>query len=52
MKTLGYTPEEEDMSQVEEYEFYCGLIIKIGARYFSEIRKATLERTAHCFGKQ
>ena len=34
MKSLGYAPEEEDMSQTEEHEFYSGLIIKIGARYF------------------
>ena len=31
---LGYAPDEEDMSQKEEYEFYSGLIIKIGARCF------------------
>ena len=34
MKSLGYAPEEEDMSQTEEHEFYSGLIIKIGARCF------------------
>ena len=34
MKSLGYTPDEEDMSQMEEHNFYSGLIIKIGARYF------------------
>ena len=32
MKSLGYAPDEEDMSQTEEHEFYSGLIIKIGAR--------------------
>ena len=32
MKSLGYAPEEEDMSQTEEHEFYSGLIFKIGAR--------------------
>ena len=34
MKSLGYAPEEEDMSQMEEHEYYSGLIIKIGARCF------------------
>ena len=29
MKSLGYEPEEEDMSQTEEHEFYSGLIFKI-----------------------
>ena len=32
MKSLEYAPDEEDMSQTEEHEFYSGLIIKIGAR--------------------
>ena len=34
MKSLGYGPDEEDMSQMEEHEYYSGLIIKIGARCF------------------
>ena len=34
MKSLGYAPDEEDMSQMEEHEFYSGLIIKIGASCF------------------
>ena len=34
MKSLGYAPDEEDMSETEEHEFYSGLIIKIGARCF------------------
>ena len=34
MKSLGYALNEEDMSQMEEHEFYSGLIIKIGARCF------------------
>ena len=34
MKSLGYAPDEEDMSQIEEHEYYSGLIIKIGARCF------------------
>ena len=34
MKSLGCAPDEEDMSQMEEHEFYSGLIIKIGARCF------------------
>ena len=34
MKSLGYAPDEEDMSQMEKHEFYSVLIIKIGARCF------------------
>ena len=34
MKSLGYAPDEEDMSQMEEHEYYSGLINKIGARCF------------------
>ena len=34
MKSLRYAPDEEDMSQTEEDEFYSGLIIKIVARCF------------------
>ena len=34
MKSLGYEPDEEDLSQMEEHEFYSGLIIKTGARCF------------------
>ena len=34
MKSLGYAPDEEDKSQMEEHEYYSGLIIKIGARCF------------------
>ena len=34
MKSLVYAPNEKDMSQMEEHEFYSGLIIKIGARCF------------------
>ena len=34
MKSLGYAPDEEDLSQMEKHEFYSGLIIKIGARCF------------------
>ena len=34
MKSLGYAPDEEDMNQMEEHEYYSGLIIKIGARCF------------------
>ena len=34
MKSLGYAPDEEDMSQTEEHKSYSGLIIKIGARCF------------------
>ena len=34
MKSLEYAPDVEDMSQMEEQEYYSGLIIKIGARCF------------------
>ena len=34
IKSLGYASDEEDMSQMEEHEFYSGFIIKIGARCF------------------
>ena len=34
MKSLGYAPDEEDLSQTEEHEFSSGLIIKIDARCF------------------
>ena len=34
MKKLRYAPEEEDMSQTEQHEFYSGLIINISARGF------------------
>ena len=33
-KGLGSEPEEKNISQTEENEFYSGLIIKIGARCF------------------
>ena len=34
MQSLGYAPDEVDMSQTEKHEFYSGLIVKIGARCF------------------
>ena len=34
MKRLESAPEEEDLNQTEEHEFYSGLIIKISARLF------------------
>ena len=34
MKSLGYAPDGEDMSQTEEYVVYSGLIIKICAKCF------------------
>ena len=34
MKSLGYTPDDDDMSQMEEHEYYSGLIIKNGSRCF------------------
>ena len=32
MKSLVYAPDEEYMSQMEEHEFYSGLIVRIGAK--------------------
>ena len=34
MKSLGYAPDEDEISQMEEHELYSGLIIMIGARCF------------------
>ena len=34
MQNLGLAPDEEDLSQAEEHEFFSGFIIKIGARCF------------------
>ena len=34
MKNLRYAPDESDIHQMEEHEFYSSVIIKIGARYF------------------
>ena len=34
MKSLEYTPDEDDFSKMEEHEFYSGLIIKLVARCF------------------
>ena len=52
MKSLGYAPDEEDMSQTEEREFYSGLSIKIGANCFSAIKRAISGWTVPCFGWQ
>ena len=38
MKSLGYAPDEEDMSQTEEHEFHSDLIIKIGGRLLLQSR--------------
>ena len=43
MKSLGYRPDEDDMSQMEEHEFYSGLIIKIGASCFFLQSRAPLQ---------
>ena len=43
IKSLGYTPDEDELSQTEEHEFYSGLINKIGERCFSAIEKVTSE---------
>ena len=34
MKSLGHAPDEEDISHMEEHEYYGGLIIRICARCF------------------
>ena len=34
MKSLCFAPDEYDRNQIEEHEFYSGMIIKIGARCF------------------
>ena len=34
MKSLGNAPDDEDISQTEEHEFYSDLIIRLGARCF------------------
>ena len=52
MNSLRYTPDEDDMSQMEEHEFCSGLVIKIGAKCFFAIKKVTLEWTVFCFGKE
>ena len=52
MKSLGYASDEEDMSQMEEHEFYSGLIIKIGARCFFCNQEGHFRWTVHYFGKK
>ena len=50
MKSLGYRPDGDDMSQMEEHEFYSGLISKIGARCFFLQSRAPLQNGLfHCF---
>ena len=51
MKSLGYAPDEEDMSQTEENEFYSGLIIKIDARCFFCNQEPFLGRIVRYFGR-
>ena len=52
MKSLGYTRDEEVLSEVEEHEFYSGLIIKRGARFFLAIKNDSSGWTVPFFGKQ
>ena len=50
MKSLGYAPDEEDMSQMEEPEYYNGLIIKIGRQNASSVtRRGTSEMDCPLF---
>ena len=52
VKSLGYAPDEEDMSQTEEHKFYSGLIIKKGAKCFSASKRTISGWTVPCFGRQ
>ena len=50
-KSLGYASDEEDMSQMEEYEFYSKLIIKIAAKCFFCNQEGQFRMNCPCFGK-
>ena len=52
MKSLGYAPDEDDMSQTEEHEFYSGFIIKIGARNFFCNQEGHFKMDCLCFGRR
>ena len=55
LKSLGYKPDEDDMNQMENHEFYGGLIIKISERCFFCNQGGHFRRslqTVLCFGKQ
>ena len=53
MKSLGYKPDEEDMSQMEEHKYYSGLIIHLIIQGASTaIRKGTSEWIVLCFGRR
>ena len=50
---MVFAPDEEDMSQMEQHEFYSCFIIKIGAMcFFFAIKRANLGWIDPCFGKQ
>ena len=48
---LGYEPEEKNMSQTEESEFYSGLIIKVGSRCFFKQSKGHFRMDCLLFRK-
>ena len=49
MKSLGYTPDADDMRQIEEHVFYSGLIIKIGSRCFLSNQKIQIKMDCRLF---
>ena len=44
MKILGYLPDEDEMNQTEEHEFFCGSIIKTDAKSTGLLRKTHVAR--------
>ena len=50
-KSLGYAFDEEDMSQMEEHEFYSILIIMIGAKCFFCNQEGQFRMNCPCLWK-